>query len=67
MMSLDIGIDKMTQYLRGEIRGEELDLVISWIAVNSGLSVKAGNQCFHRNPRSLKRQLRYYLWIGSSE
>lgn len=40
IISLRIGLDKMTQYLRGEgISEEELQSIISWIAQNCGLSI----------------------------
>ena len=39
-MSLDIGINKMTQYLQGgEVSEQELMTIIEWIADNCGLSV----------------------------
>ena len=39
IMSLDIGINKMTQYLQGGVSEQELMTIIAWIADNCGLSV----------------------------
>ncbi len=39
IMSLDIGINKMAQYLQGGVSEQELMTIIAWIADNCGLSV----------------------------